>query len=63
MKRAGEMNLEEAREEVRRLRERERRSRDGWIRAAESALAGNVKDLRLRVELSKSGPIDFTEQE
>lgn len=63
LKRAGQMGLEEARREVRRLRERETRSREMWILAAEKALAGDAKDLRLRIELARSGKIDFTETE
>lgn len=30
-----------------------------WMRAAESALAGDDRELRLRVEMIKAGPMDI----
>jgi hypothetical protein len=55
--------------EIERLRFRQDRdaklrdvNRRNWIEAAETAISlGDLRPLKLRVDLSKSGPIDFVE--
>lgn len=32
--------------------------RDGWVRAAEKALEGDPRELRLRVEMAKAPPVE-----
>lgn len=47
---------------VRLLKQRDRlaeSSRKYWVRAAESALAGDMRELRNRVELAKAPPLDI----
>lgn len=40
-------------------RKRAEISRWGWLRAAKSALAGDMRDLRNRVEICEAEPIDL----
>ncbi len=43
------------------LRQRDRMaliSREYWVRAAKSAMAGDFRELRNRVALAESGPVD-----
>lgn len=44
------------------LRDRQQvQSRDYWVRAAEKALAGDPRELRLRVEMAKAPPVDVVQ--